>query len=84
MQFTLTINCDGAAFTRVTNDDDNGMSDAAPEVARLLHKLGDRLQRTTVPVVDGDEWPLLDINGAIVGTASFSETDRIVVDPREI
>lgn len=75
MHFTLTIKCDGAAFTRVTNDEDNGMSDAAPEVASLLRKMADRLERTTVPVIAGDEWPLFDSNGAMTGTAFFTETD---------
>ena len=73
MQFVLTINADGAAFTRVTNDEDNGMPDAAPEVARLLHKFASTLEGTSVPVREGDQWPLIDINGAIVGTAYFTE-----------
>lgn len=73
MQFTLTINCDGAAFTRVTNDEDNGTTDAAPEVSRLLRVIEDRVSRLSSSVQVGDEWPLVDNNGQVVGRARFEE-----------
>lgn len=37
--FTLTLHTDGAAFT----DEDTGAADPAPEVARILRELSNRL-----------------------------------------
>lgn len=73
LSFTLNIKCDGAAFTQVTNDDDNGKSHAGPEVAALLRKIADRIAATSAPARGGDEWPIVSTDGALVGIAFFTE-----------
>jgi hypothetical protein len=60
MQFNLTIKCDGEAFE----------GDPATEVSRILRKAAERL------AIFGDNEPaipLVDVNGNLVGTASFTE-----------
>jgi hypothetical protein len=69
MQFVLTIKCDNAAFTHVTNDVTNGDPNPAPEVARLLHVAAEQVE-------GGMEGNVLrDINGAVVGSFRFTEED---------
>lgn len=68
MQFKLNIACDGAAFTRETNDEDNGTPDPGPEVARLLRAMADRVEAGPFNGAD-----LYDVNGNHVGRAAFRE-----------
>ena len=53
MKFTITIECDNAAFT----------DDAAHEVARILREAADKLERGQT------EFKLMDYNGNTVGRA---------------
>ena len=62
MAFVLTINTDGAAFTNVTNDEDNGTPNPAPEIARMLREAADQIEH------EGREGNVLrDINGHVCG-----------------
>jgi hypothetical protein len=63
MRFTLTIDCDGAAFDGQVDD----------EVARILIDVADTLQYNGIR--DGESYSLRDLNGNRVGTAAFSETE---------
>jgi hypothetical protein len=58
MDFTLTINCDNAAF----HDDDFSDVATCTELARILRKLADHLERDTCYSDN-----LFDINGNKVG-----------------
>lgn len=79
MHFTLDINCNGAAFTNVTGDEDNGTPNPGPAVGTLLSELGRRISRTSA-IEDGDDWPIIDSWGNRVGTARFREEDDHPLD----
>ena len=70
MQFVLTIKCDGAAFTHVTSDEDNGKPNPAPEVASILQHAAEQVEGGAV---EGNV--LRDSNGAVVGSFRFTEED---------
>lgn len=57
--FTLTLHTDGAAFT----DEDTGAADLAPEVARILRELSNRLDAYGM----GTDGTLMDAYGNVVG-----------------
>jgi len=82
MKFILTIDCDGAAFTNVTNDEDNGTPNPGPEVAQVLRRLmlasPGYSHRNLASADPGDRtetnpFVLFDTNGVSVGTAYFEE-----------
>jgi len=57
--FALTLHTDGAAFT----DEDTGAPDLAPEVARILRELSNRLDAYGM----GTDGTLMDAYGNVVG-----------------
>ena len=57
MDYTITINCNNAAFAE----------DEAPEIARILHELADGISNQTIPM----NVKLRDINGNVVGSAKM-------------
>lgn len=62
--FTVKINTHGAAFTNVTNDEDNGTPNPGPELARLLRELADGIEHRTT----AGRGTLIDGNGNTAGT----------------
>jgi hypothetical protein len=62
MDFRVGITTDNAAFA--------GMPEM--EIARILRRLADRLERDGVPE-DDDRWPMMDVNGNRVGVAGFRQ-----------
>lgn len=64
MKFTLTINCDNAAFT----DEETGAPYPAPEIARLLRVAAERVE-----TYYRENGPLVDYNGNTVGRFELTE-----------
>ena len=58
MKFTLTINCDHAAFE----------DDATEEICAILQRVSGQLRRTDAP-----SSPVLDTNGNLTGNWRFDE-----------
>ncbi len=74
MRFTLSIDCDNAAF-----EADNETSTFMPgELARILQKLADGFkddaERTGIPCAVGEGGDLRDINGNRVGKWGVTES----------
>lgn len=63
--FTLKIETDNAAFGDQDGKGDNISEDCFAEVARILRKTADRVEREAV------SGPLMDVNGNKVGEFSF-------------
>ena len=74
MKFELTIDCNNAAF------EPELLGSAPFEVARILHKLGEKLIEDMLDATDRP-FTLVDANGNVVGTAKFTHDDE--VDDRE-
>ena len=69
MKFIVTIDCDSADFTNVTNDEANGTPNPGPEVARLLRITADKVENGHYV----EEHRLTSTSGAYVGLAHFVE-----------
>lgn len=74
MKFELSIDCDNAAF------EPEVPQAPAFEVARILHRLAERLREDAMDLPDLPFF-LHDANGNSVGTAKFTHDDE--VDDRE-